>query len=427
MVKLFWLAALTVIIYSATITPGFAEGPIARKLREKAEERKRKKMPPPEDPAWSQSEACRVKNLDKLNLHGGGFAWSPTDDNIVFFTHKDDKGVVQVYRANLKSQQEECLTCKDIAGGPLASQNKGAVSFHPDGQHLVMMVEMADYPLKKVMGNPGAGWFFNVWMTNLNFDRWWPLTDYPHQPPHGVLLPQISPDGKRLAWAQLYDGPPGNLSKLWRQEKSNKGPIYGRWQLNVADLIKDTTGFKLERIVSSKTSDHDFYETQGWSPDGSKLLYTADTGRDTPYKIDIWMRDLVAQKSFNLTDTDNAWEEFARFSPDGKKIVYMSSLCCPTFNPDSPKHYLKSLMTEVYLMDADGGRKVRLTHFNVPGFSEYYPGRNIAGAVAWNPSGDKILVEHTNASADSRRWKQSLWLINLAGQCGQSQDNVENE
>ncbi len=72
--------------------------------------------------------------------------------------------------------------------------------------------------------------------------------------------------------------------------------------------------------------------------------------------------DLASRALTNLTKSHH-FEEHARYSPDGKKIAFMSS---------APYDWLFiTYQTELMLMNPDGSNKRMLTHFNVSGLPRF--------------------------------------------------------
>ncbi len=69
----------------------------------------------------------------------------------------------------------------------------------------------------------------------------------------------------------------------------------------------------------------------------------------------MWGVKLWTNRLKRLTETPNEWDEHAHYSPDGKKIVWMSST---GFDRDwgdiSGHNWQKYLVTELWIMDADG-------------------------------------------------------------------------
>ena len=53
----------------------------------------------------------------------------------------------------------------------------------------------------------------------------------------------------------------------------------------------------------------------------------------------------------------------------------------------------KYIETELWIMDADGSGKQRLTYFNEPGYPEYMDGnRCVISDISWGPEGNKIIA-----------------------------------
>jgi Tol biopolymer transport system component len=331
--------------------------------------------------------------------------------------HEDVKDIKMLFPMS-DTGEDICLTC-DNENSPPNGLYKGAPEFHPDGEHVILQVEMEEHPFEDELGSPGAGWFNNIWMTTIDGDQWWQLTDYPHgeQDCYGVLIPKISHDGGKVAWAQLYKGDPEG-QYYYKQGKivPNTNP-WGFWQLNIADLSIDGNDVCLENITSSRPGDGNFFEPQCWSPDDNKLLFAADIQKDHVHKLDIWMIDVETQELTQLTDTDDAWEEFASFSPDGKKISFMSSECCD-WDPMSPESipFESTLMTELYIMNSNGTEKVQITNINekgLPGteWDKYLQGRQIITENTWSSDGKKIFFGMVFSAKNGNPLGAAVWQL----------------
>lgn len=131
---------------------------------------------------------------------------------------------------------------------------------------------------------------------------------------------------------------------------------------------------------------HNFYEVHGFSPDDKKLIFSASMHADKWTGMDIYVLYLENGNLERLTHTPNEWDEHAHFSPDGKKIIWASS-------HDYEFKNLRNLRLELWVMDADGSNKTRLTHFNEPGYPEYTGVKTVVGDCCWSPDGDKILLK----------------------------------
>jgi Tol biopolymer transport system component len=102
----------------------------------------------------------------------------------------------------------------------------------------------------------------------------------------GIVKPQLSPDGQRLAFVALGD--------VWLV------PVTGGVPEN---LTKDTA---LDADVA-------------WSPDGKSLVYTSDKGGGLPQ---LWIRDLASGRDRQLTRLDTQ-PLGAAWSHDGRRIAFI--------------------------------------------------------------------------------------------------------
>ncbi|WP_455169158.1 transporter [Aegicerativicinus sediminis] len=144
----------------------------------------------------------------------------------------------------------------------------------------------------------------------------------------------ISPDGKTLAISGFDNSKTDTLFLMNEQWK--------RSQIFVLPI----DGGEPTLITNNKTS---FWH--GWSPDGTKMVYTAK--RDSE-EFDIYKIEVESKKETQLTHK-NGHDDGPEFSNDGKYIYYNS---------------METGSMEIWKMESDGTNKKQLTNDN---HSNWFP------------------------------------------------------
>jgi Tol biopolymer transport system component len=120
-----------------------------------------------------------------------------------------------------------------------------------------------------------------------------------------------------------------------------------------------------------------------WSPDGSLILYHGDSYGD-PFSMDIHTVAPDGTGHKNLTNSPDYIDADARWSPDGKRIAFVS-------NRDQ-------FDSEVYVMNSDGSGQTRLTTS---------PGTD--GGARWSPDGRWLVF------SSGRNDTLDLWAMRSDG------------
>ena len=124
----------------------------------------------------------------------------------------------------------------------------------------------------------------------------------------------------------------------------------------------EADGGNQENLTNNPASDD--YPT--WSPDGKKIAFVSN--RNEGY-IQIWVIDADGKNPMRLTN--GVWDQWLDWSPDGKKIAYDVLL-----HPLDVDKWTRV----IYVMDADGQNKRQLT--KAPGYD---------GHASWSPDSKKIV------------------------------------
>ena len=343
--------------------------------------------------AWNDSLIVSINNV---RLNGGRVDWCHTIGKIAFDA-RDVDSLFDLWIMSPDGSDAHCLTCGRT---DIPQRHIGQPAWHPSGRWIVFQCEkdpnyspsdshVTVYVEGANTCAPGSGWSNDLWCVDLEDTTFYRLTNLltkknwsdPH-PITGVLHAHFSHDGRYLIYSELVDG----LIDLG--EKGN----FGLWRIIMAEF--DTSGgtphlVPVDSFTPSEYPHITWFETHGFSPDDRKIIFTANPGlhqRDT--YGDICVIDLATRRLTNLTpEEDSVWDEHAHISPDGGRIIWISSKGY-TFDPDRWRHTLR---TDWYIMNSDGSNKVRLTYFNQPGSREYTGHRTICADACWNASGDSLV------------------------------------
>jgi Tol biopolymer transport system component len=170
---------------------------------------------------------------------------------------------------------------------------------------------------------------------------------------------------------------------------------FGIWRLALAEFAADALGARLidKTTANPGAAGTTFYEAWSFSPDDSLLTVASESGAIHPGYMDVQIWDPAAGTLSNLTRTNDAYEEQAIFSPDGRRIAFMTTRDqSPRYDPS--RDFWGTFRTDVWLMNADGSGALRLTYFNDPAHAEYLPGAVTRGfPVAWTPDGRSLYVD----------------------------------
>jgi Tol biopolymer transport system component len=341
---------------------------------------------------------------------GGRLDWSHSGNNRIAFDRVGEDGFYDVYVMTPEGEDVVCLTDKP---GLLPQRHNGQPVWHPGGRYIVFQAEKdsafdpADRHYQvSWLSQPGRGWNCDLWCVDLEDTSFARLTNLPTRkdstdttPTSGALHAHFSHDGNLLLWSELLNGE----AYLWGRGN------WGQWRMNISRFVVTDGIPKLEstrHFERGEFGDATFYETHGFSPDDSLIIFSGNLqpGQHQTY-LDIYTVNIYTDALQRLTfTTEDIWDEHAHFSPDGGKIVWMTSEGY-TFDPDQ---WRATLQTDYWIMNGDGSEKTRLTFFNKPGYPEYTGDRVIMADCSWSPDGMRLVA--VGAFADSTVW-EGRWRI----------------
>lgn len=301
-------------------------------------------------------------------------AWSPDGQWIAYDSLGDD-GYYDIHLMRPDGSEDRCLTCE--TSDPDLARYNGNPAWHPSGRYLVFQVEKAQHPGGSFESTPGIGKNSDLWLMDREGGRYWKLTSTPGDRPSGVLHPHFSHDGNLLTWSERYED-----AKLF-----DKRQFMGAYHLKVANFRMESNGPRLFNEETLKPGGVGFYENHGLDPRGRTLLFTSNFGAKKLMELDandiysLNLSEALADgKGTPILLASEGYNEHAQWSPNGKKIVWMTS----AGNPNRG--------TDYWIMDASGANRFRITGFNRRS-DPIGKGRTMTAADnSWSPDGRRIVA-----------------------------------
>ncbi len=334
-----------------------------------------------------------VKNMADLQIitqDGGHLAWSKKYKKVAFDRLGKD-GYFDLWLMNPDGTGQKSLTSDHPL---LPNKHIGQPAWHPSGRLLVIQAQKAHVPrYADTKCTPGAGALNDLWVITSDGKQAWKIhtvRDEVSKNAAGVLHPHFSNDGTRLFWSERI--------------RHNEKP-FGEWILRIADFyFNPNSGPRLGAIRDYNPGGKSaFFESHNFSPDDRHVLFTGN--QDGP--LEIYELNIETGNARRLTHhSPMTWDEHAHYAPDGRSIVWMSSLHL--------RFKIKpfDLQTDFWIMNRDGTQQKRLTWFHAPRYPHYLARSfAVAADLEWSPSGDQIMGLVITGRPDTRRRGSGLIVL----------------
>jgi len=241
-------------------------------------------------------------------------AFSPDGTKIAFISEREDPGAVYVMNAD--GSDERRLSAPNDVPREYCSHRDLSPGFTPDGERVV--ATRTSYPPCSIIFFPLSGGEEEVFNITIR-DAW--QRERPNNyagpgPWADISAPAFTADGRRIAYRVT---PNCSGSLLW---------------------IVNADGSGARLLTKDNAYSHVF------SPDGKKLAFY--TWTEEGRHIGVINADGTGRRQLTKGDRDNY---YPAFSPDGKKIVYESSV----------RHERDRLPSDINVLNADGSEPRALT------------------------------------------------------------------
>lgn len=284
-----------------------------------------------------------LTDVTLLTDDGGRVAWSPDGSQIAFDRLGDD-GNWDLWLMAADATGVECLTCDHV---DVARGNNGQPAWHPDGDWLVFQSESPEHPVDAMPTHPGAGVYNDLVAMRLSDRAAFVVHDVADgggDTKGGALHAVFSKAGDRLLWTDY-------------QRSCWTCPV-GDWQIAIADWVVHAGRPALAgRDNHEPGLDLKWYETHGWGPDDSWILFSAATEGQSFLSSDLVRMDLDGAPAYTrITQTAgsgvgeySAYDEHGQLSPGADALLWL--------NDEGGK-------AEYWLARPDGSGRFQLTTFN---------------------------------------------------------------
>jgi WD40 repeat protein len=296
--------------------------------------------------------------------HGLCVDWDYSGSNRIAYAVKGPDTYYDIHLCDPDGSHDSCLNCNTPG---LPQKHVACPEWHPSGKWIVCVAEKEKHPGQSYEAYPGFGGYSDIWVITSDGKKAYRLTDLPEDKDHGIITAFFSPDGKHLTWTERTKRP--DFVSLKR--------TFGFWVIKMADFIETPDGPVLKNIHSLQPGEDAFYESYGFSPDGKRIIFCSSMHKPSAWDEQLYTMDTFGFDVKKLTNSD--YNEHGFYSPDGKKIVWMTN------------HQCTKSGTDWWMMNVDGSDEKRLTFFNEPDSAQCNGKPLWAGLGKFSPDGKRFI------------------------------------
>lgn len=286
----------------------------------------------------------------------------------VAYGKPDKKGNYKIFLSDTLGKNETPLTY----AGWRSDRHQWAEEWHPSGKYLFCYIEKADYAKenghkrKPADAIPGYGGYTDLWLVMRDGSKAWPLTNLPNNYNRGIIHSAVSQDGKLFAWSERVKAPKFGDMNL----------AAGSYVIRVADFGFDSLGVPhFTNIRTFQPGGIDACnELDGISSDNTHISFYSTFETKNIFTTPIYTIDLRNGQTKRLTT--ESFAQAATYTPDGKKLVYMTGAGCDIFP-------FEIQGADWWIMDTSGTNKQRLTYMNKKNHPQSVNHYRLAGSLSF--------------------------------------------
>jgi hypothetical protein len=237
-------------------------------------------------------------------------------------------------------------------------------AWHPGGDWLAMLVEKKTYERSSRDATPGYGAYTDYWLISRDASHGWKLYELADGYDHAITHAAFSPDGTKFIWTERVKAPRFFDPNLFA----------GAYVFKVADFVATPE----PHLANTRSI------VPGGVEQGGEIESIAADNRTIAFYSTYVTKNLFASRIYTMNiesgeTRELTTESFAQaptFTPDGKRIVYMTGAGADIFP-------FQLQGADWWIMNVDGSDKRRLTFMNVRGHAQSVNRFRLAGSISF--------------------------------------------
>jgi hypothetical protein len=218
------------------------------------------------------------------------------------------------------------------------------VAWHPSGRYLMMTVEENVHRGSSTSAIPGYGAYSDYWLITPDGHSAWRMTDLAKDRDHAITHAAFSPDGSLFIWTERIGAPRFSWNLL-----------AGSYRFNVSRFVDGDPPHLADTRSFVPGGEAQGGEVESIAADNRTLAFYSTLRSHNLLASRIYTMDIETGAVRELTS--NSFAQAPRFTPNGRRIVYMSG--------EGADMFALSLQgADWWIMNADGSGKQRLSFMN---------------------------------------------------------------